>query len=255
MGINLFKKYQTLCESIQHPMIEHNGKTLHKTNSEGQLIHHTDDGIKAFHDWFGDSKTVDEHGRPKVMYHGTSKSFSEFDNDKWSDNTGAKLSVLGHYFTGDSNLANAFTRGVSWYKNGKSKLGSNIMPTYLSMKSPKVISGREWTDMNAKSALSLRDYKNDLIDKGHDGIIIKAWEGKDPTKELSTPQYVSFDSKNIKSSIGNSGKFSPESKNINESEEIPKEAILPHIKSLYDSGRYDITPVKSHNSIEFHAIA
>jgi hypothetical protein len=45
---------------------------------------------------------------------------------------------------------------------------------------------------------------------------------------------------------------------ISETTEIPKKAIIGRVKSLYDSGRYDITP--EHNTdgrdgIEFHAIA
>jgi hypothetical protein len=47
------------------------GEMKHRYNSEGNLIHKTDEGIKNFHRWFGDSDSVDEQGRPKVMYHGT----------------------------------------------------------------------------------------------------------------------------------------------------------------------------------------
>ena len=54
----------------QHPMIDVDGKLKHKTNSEGALIHPTDEGIKNFHRWFGDSDSVDDHGRPKVFHHG-----------------------------------------------------------------------------------------------------------------------------------------------------------------------------------------
>lgn len=63
---------------MEHPKIEHNGKMVHTTNSMDQPIHHTEEGIKNFHDWFGDSSNVDEHGRPNVMYHGTGGDFSKF---------------------------------------------------------------------------------------------------------------------------------------------------------------------------------
>ena len=62
---------QTINESTEHPMIEVDGAMKHRLNSMGQPIHHTDEGIRNFHRWFGNSTTVDEHGRPKVMYHGT----------------------------------------------------------------------------------------------------------------------------------------------------------------------------------------
>jgi hypothetical protein len=41
------------------------------THSEGKYIHETEDGIRNFWRWFGNSKVVDEQGRPKVVYHGT----------------------------------------------------------------------------------------------------------------------------------------------------------------------------------------
>ncbi len=41
-------------------------------NSEGKSIHPTKEGIRNFWKWFGDSKVVDGHGRPQVLYHQTS---------------------------------------------------------------------------------------------------------------------------------------------------------------------------------------
>lgn len=38
------------------------------TNSTGQPIHPTEDGVRNFWKWFGDSKWVDEEGRPRVAY-------------------------------------------------------------------------------------------------------------------------------------------------------------------------------------------
>jgi len=47
-------------------------------DSRGNLIHHTEEGIRAFWRWFGDSKTVDKKGRPIVFFHGTVNDFTEF---------------------------------------------------------------------------------------------------------------------------------------------------------------------------------
>jgi hypothetical protein len=52
------------------------GKKRPCTNSEGDYIHTTLEGIKNFYDWFGDSLMVDEQGRPRVCYHGNNKSFN-----------------------------------------------------------------------------------------------------------------------------------------------------------------------------------
>lgn len=50
--------------------IDVDGELKHRYNSEGNLIHHTDEGIKKFHKWFKNSTFTDHKGRPLVMYHG-----------------------------------------------------------------------------------------------------------------------------------------------------------------------------------------
>ena len=69
---------------------------VHKNNSEGKPIHGTDAGIEAFHDWAGGTELKDEHGRPQVMYHGTShdKDFKDIKVPK-------KLALDNHLTTGD----------------------------------------------------------------------------------------------------------------------------------------------------------
>lgn len=51
--------------------IQIDGKDRSARNSEGRRIARTEEGLRAFYDWFGDSKVVDENGRPLVVYHGT----------------------------------------------------------------------------------------------------------------------------------------------------------------------------------------
>lgn len=47
-----------------------NGKERPTQNSNGQPIAATEEGVRNFWNWFGDSKVVDEQGRPLVVYHG-----------------------------------------------------------------------------------------------------------------------------------------------------------------------------------------
>lgn len=56
------------------------GKERPARNSKGQLIHPTLEGIENFWKWFGDSKVVDEQGRPLVVYHArrAGNNFKEF---------------------------------------------------------------------------------------------------------------------------------------------------------------------------------
>lgn len=73
---------QTLYQSAKSNLpetIEIDGEEKSTRNSEGGLIADTEEGIRNFYKWFGDSKVVDNDGRPLVMYHGTpNKGFEEF---------------------------------------------------------------------------------------------------------------------------------------------------------------------------------
>lgn len=55
------------------------GKERPTKNSNGDLIATTEEGLIEFWQWFGESKAVDEQGRPLVVYHGTNKDFGELD--------------------------------------------------------------------------------------------------------------------------------------------------------------------------------
>jgi len=53
------------------PTVTVNGAERPTTNSKGLPIAQTEEGVRNFWKWFGDSKVVDEQGRPLVVYHGT----------------------------------------------------------------------------------------------------------------------------------------------------------------------------------------
>ena len=74
-----------------------NGVERSRTNSLGKPIHATDEGIINFHKWFGDSKAVDESGRPLVLYHGSPHEFSEFNHKRFGSHDKGWLGK-GHYF-------------------------------------------------------------------------------------------------------------------------------------------------------------
>lgn len=58
--------------------IEVDGRIRPVYNSEGERINESAEALRNFWRWFGDSKVVDEQGRPLVLYHGT-KSEERFD--------------------------------------------------------------------------------------------------------------------------------------------------------------------------------
>jgi SPP1 gp7 family putative phage head morphogenesis protein len=89
----------------------------------------------AFKAWFGDSKVVDEHGKPKVVYHGTTaesefKIFTGHNRERIS----SLDEMLGSHFAADQRLSYSFTH--EW---GKPKPFARTIPVYLSIQNPKKI--------------------------------------------------------------------------------------------------------------------
>lgn len=58
--------------------IEVDGQDRPTRTSKGTLIYPTEEGVRNFWRWFGNSVFVDEDGRPLVMYHGTAADIEEF---------------------------------------------------------------------------------------------------------------------------------------------------------------------------------
>ena len=156
-----------------------------------------------FKRWFGDSKVVDAQGKPLVVYHGTKSDFSEFDPSRAGQNFDDQ-DERGMLFSSSQVEPNLMADGD----------GGNVMPVYLSMQNPLVVtfpaakaisrfgsvSATAWYDNNKREILGQADAGN------HDGIIITPPEYKG-YQGAST--YVAFDPEQIKSAIGNRGTFDP----------------------------------------------
>jgi len=81
--------------------IEIDGVERPTRNSNGQPLAQTEEGLRNFYAWFGDSKVVDAEGRPLVVYHGTrSGEIEAFDPEALGKNTGAASARLGFFFAG-----------------------------------------------------------------------------------------------------------------------------------------------------------
>lgn len=80
------------------PTIEVDGVTRSTTNSKGNPIAATKEGLENFWRWFGDSKVVDADGNPLVVYHGTNQNFDNFDTERLGANTGT-VSSTAFFFT------------------------------------------------------------------------------------------------------------------------------------------------------------
>lgn len=186
--------------------IEVDGKERTVYNSNGDRIAKSKEALTNFWRWFGDSKVVDEQGRPMVMYHGTESIFDTFDKRKISSNTGNfGMYGKGFYFSDMESTA-------KYYANFHGKSGI-VMPVYLRIekplyesdykKDPEYIKARE---KDGKDDLGRMKNTAKYIEK------ISKQNGNDGVISINS-EYVVFDNKQIKS-IDNRGTFSPYDNNI-----------------------------------------
>jgi len=209
-----------------------NGKERSTRNSNGQFIHPTLEGIKNFWEWFGDSKVVDESGRPLVVYHGTNAYFTEF------------KSISGRYFfTDNKNVAERYRDDYVFiednnigiksgeYEQFKDQVIPNpvkLIEAYLNISNPKIkdYQGENWLNS---------PIEND-IDKTKDGLIAKNIIDGAKTKATT---YIVFSPVQIKSATGNNGDFNPDDPDIRfrakpEEDENFLDNILPKAAKAYE---------------------
>lgn len=210
-------------------MIEVGGRLRPGMNAHGRPIHPTVAGIENFWRWFGDSRCVDRLGRPLVAYHGTAADFDEFAPSERGD------FGYGLYFGGPSTAAE--------YMNGDGE-HQRVMPVYLRMMSPLVevadydVAAEEFDLESPAGSLfkclygaqaSLvahqvregdgqigREIQDKAVERGHDGLIL-LWNSSDPW-------FVAYDPLQIKSALGNSGQFNPDSPSLTDPIDAPRPA-------------------------------
>lgn len=159
-------------------------------NSNGDRIAMSEPALRNFYKWFGDSKVVDEQGRPLVVAHSTDAIFDAFDINKAGESGDAGWLGTGFYFFGDRSLDNQY--------------GKYVMPVYLKIENPYYATYEEKSelaDINDKTASD--DFRDKLVDGGYDGVYYNA--------DLNQ-EWVAFNSNQIKST-SNRGTYS-ESDNI-----------------------------------------
>lgn len=168
----------------------------------------SDEKAKNFFTWFGDSKVVDEAGEPLVVYHGTTKKFESFDNDK-AGSLDWGLYGQGHYFAASSSYAEQ-------YAVSKGNIeGASVIPAYVSLKNPlemhklTPVQAKPWETLFKKNPKAGRAA---LEKAGYDGVI-----SSHLIKNKKYAEIMVLHPHQIKSAIGNSGKFSPSSTKATES--------------------------------------
>jgi hypothetical protein len=186
----------------------------------------------AFKAWFGDSKVVDEHGQPKVVYHGTRAMIHPdfaFDPKRKGVSTfiGIPVEVLRHgfFFTEDKEFANSFA-----FANG------TVLEVYLSIKNPlhmlptgvakedieKLVAqgvDRKWLEHYAGDPVSTYEafdeadgewFAECIHNAGFDGVCMHE---QDPETKNTHTVWIAFRPNQIKA-VNNKGNFNPDDKRI-----------------------------------------
>lgn len=209
-----------------------NGKERTVYNSNGDRIAKSKEALENFYKWFGDSKVVDEQGRPLVVYHRTLDLFNAFSKEK----IGARFSSdeRGFFFVDKENIAKDYA--TSEFDSARQ---GYIMPLYISASNPLIVNseyarknGLGSTVFDREDSISFWDnYQNfalEEVDKNkNDGVIIDDGNFK---------MVVAFNPNQIKSTQ-NRGTYS-ESDNIyyqTREDTIPTSEFYDKIK---ESSRY-----------------
>ena len=118
-----------------------------------------------FKSWFGESKVVDELGKPKRVYHGTQSAFKAFDKKFRGSNYKVKSAKLGFFFTDSTSTANDYAGHHELFPGD----GGNVVPVYLTLKNPFEV---DLLGLPYDEDL----YVNQIEEakrRGHDGLILR----------------------------------------------------------------------------------
>ena len=164
----------------------------------------------AFKNWFGDSKVVDDQGKPLVVYHGTMNDFDVFgeqaDVDLYKKMGLEQDGVF--FFAKSPKTAGTYTNAVNQ--------GANIKPVYISLKNPLIVDAKGQTydagGFGGNPGLT-QDAIGKAFDGGYDGVIVKNVRddvsgGGDPTDV-----FISFKREQVKS-VFNKGSWDPKDPRI-----------------------------------------
>jgi hypothetical protein len=220
--------------SVDVRTVQVDGVRYPAENANGQPVHPTFEGQKAFWRWFGDSAVVDDAGRPVVVYHGTTGDFDAFDPALLGLSTRHSTSQLGFFFSADPAVADQFTEDPDSEESVPMD-SANTMPVYLSIKNPRMLTAQQFMDLAAVTAASkkigMHGYIKALRAPGvlarilgdkHDGILIKGDPklAGTPMMELQADTWVAYRPEQIKSAIGNNGQFDPSDDRVQFSKKI-----------------------------------
>lgn len=231
------------------PLAKFEGQNIAKLSSLQQEVTET----PQFKNWFGDSKVVDEKGKPLVVHHGTDKDFNVFDYTKIG--TQGRSEGAGFYFTPNKEIAEGYGKTKDYYLTIKKPLnydspnfskpqiqnilktiaeeesrlnGTTIRDGFLSNYGDVETEGlnkvlKEATNLSSADETAV-DFMSSLVGSGVDiQLVNKAvnkvtgYDGihsKGFSNQGTDPIYVAFFPEQIKLAKGNEGTFDPNNPDI-----------------------------------------
>lgn len=199
-----------LFENINQPLKASNGQPTNLNSVQYQMVR-----TPEFKNWFGDwehspntaSKVLDDNGEPMIVYTGTSidKDFSKFKTPR----NGVWFSISKHdassYAMTNDSQNTKYNSDTDRYE--KIHTAGRVIPVFLNIKNPYILKQSDYDRINVSN---YKKAQNILFDElrhhGYDGIL---W--------IHQTTWVAIGNANqIKSAIGNIGKFSTDSAHIHE---------------------------------------
>lgn len=162
-----------------------------------------------FKAWFGESKVVDPSGAPMIVYHGTSYDVPEF---AIADLSGLNLGDTSEGFAFFTNKANAYPDSASDYAvklESGPNVQPNVVPVYVALKNPLILDASGKYNAVSRFDSDAKAIREAVSAGGHDGVIIKYLDGSSSEVLIAATR-----PEQIKSAIGNSGRFDPTSPSL-----------------------------------------
>jgi GGDEF domain-containing protein len=166
--------------------VERGGKEQSMGNMVGAFARRDFTETESFKKWFGDSKVVDEDGKPLVVYHGTGADFDTFNTDQNG------MLGKGTYFTSVFEEAAEYAAdklgielsGENDY--GGDWIGTHIKAVYLNITDEADITTSKWGDGNIYVARKPNQIKSATGNNGD-------FDGGNPDIRFSRSSNQSFD--------------------------------------------------------------
>lgn len=200
VAITAGKETSLVLESVNRPT----------RNSNGQPLAQTEEGLRNFWAWFGDSKVIDKEGCPLVVYHGTSADFEAFEH-RYTGKHDRGLWGRGHYFSAFPCAPNSYAE--------RQGCGARVIPAYISMKNPLVLQTGSDRIIRLPDGTNSRDLigpnldgakiKDMALEAGNDGVLQVLPNGNIGDLVVYSPSQIK--------SVHNRGTFDPADARIMES--------------------------------------